>query len=79
MSSRSAVQIVQMDDEENNIFSLNTTPIENILYRDDVKDRSLVIISIAGPVRGGKSFILNFFLCYMNSKVCISILYDRKK
>lgn len=69
MSSKSAVQIVEIDDEENNTFSLNTTPIENVLYRTDVKDRSLVIISIAGPVRKGKSFMLNFFLRYMNAKV----------
>lgn len=70
MSSPSAVQIVQIDDEEKNTFSLNTTPIENVLNRSEIQDRSLVIISIAGPVRKGKSFMLNFFLRYMNAKVC---------
>lgn len=73
MSLLTAEQVVQIDDEEKNTFSLNTTRFEDILSRPDVKDRSLVIISIAGPVRKGKSFMMNFFLRYMKAKVCIQL------
>jgi len=50
-------------------FELDEDALSEILLHDDVKDRSVVVVSVAGAFRKGKSFLLDFFLRYMNSKV----------
>ncbi|XP_011693714.1 PREDICTED: atlastin isoform X2 [Wasmannia auropunctata] len=49
-------------------FELDEDALSEILLQDDVKDRSVVVVSVAGAFRKGKSFLLDFFLRYMNSK-----------
>lgn len=49
-------------------FELNEDALTEILLQDDVKDRSVVVVSVAGAFRKGKSFLLDFFLRYMNCK-----------
>lgn len=49
-------------------FELDEEALSEILLHDDVKDRSVVVVSVAGAFRKGKSFLLDFFLRYMNSK-----------
>ncbi|EZA62001.1 hypothetical protein DMN91_003442 [Ooceraea biroi] len=49
-------------------FELDEEALSEILLDDDVKDRSVVVVSVAGAFRKGKSFLLDFFLRYMNSK-----------
>lgn len=65
-ASPAAVQIVS---QKNNSFELNLDGLRTVLDRDDIKDRSVVVVSIAGPSRQGKSFLLNFFLRYLNAQV----------
>lgn len=50
-------------------FELDEDALSEILLHDDVKDRSVVVVSVAGAFRKGKSFLLDFFLRYMHSKV----------
>jgi len=50
-------------------FELDEDALSEILLHDDVKDRNVVVVSVAGAFRKGKSFLLDFFLRYMNSKV----------
>ena len=50
-------------------FELDEDALANILLQDEIKDRSVVVVSVAGAFRKGKSFLLDFFLRYMNSKV----------
>lgn len=52
-------------------FELDEEALSEILLHDDVKDRSVVVVSVAGAFRKGKSFLLDFFLRYMNSKVYV--------
>lgn len=70
MSSR-PIQIVDASGDEDHSFVLNDEALSEILLRNDVRDRSIVIISVAGAFRKGKSFILDFFLRYLYAKVCI--------
>lgn len=58
-------------------FELDEEALSEILLHDDVKDRNVVVVSVAGAFRKGKSFLLDFFLRYMNSKV--RIIYKLKK
>lgn len=53
----------------NHTFQLNLAELTNILQADDIKDRHVVIVSVAGAFRKGKSFLLNFFLRYLYAQV----------
>lgn len=55
--------------EENHQFILDEKALENILLKDDIKDRNVVVVSVAGAFRKGKSFLLDFFLRYMRATV----------
>ncbi|CAK1547516.1 unnamed protein product [Leptosia nina] len=57
-----------LNPEEDHTFSLDEDSMNQIFGRDDVKDRYVVVLSVAGAFRKGKSFILNFFLRYLNHK-----------
>ncbi|XP_030022153.1 atlastin isoform X2 [Manduca sexta] len=59
------VQIVNLT--SNHTYQLNEEALKKILLREDVKDLPVVLVSVAGAYRGGKSFLLNFFLRYLTS------------
>lgn len=65
------VQIIKF--LENHQFELDEEALESILLQDHVKDRNIVVVSVAGAFRKGKSFLLDFFLRYMRSKVSFRI------
>uniref|UniRef100_A0A3Q3ENT5 Atlastin GTPase 2 n=1 Tax=Kryptolebias marmoratus TaxID=37003 RepID=A0A3Q3ENT5_KRYMA len=50
-------------------FQLDTGALEKILLQDHVKDLNVVVVSVAGAFRKGKSFLLDFMLRYMYSQV----------
>ncbi|XP_014218612.1 atlastin isoform X2 [Copidosoma floridanum] len=60
------VQIVQTHPDHT--FELDEDALTEILLQEDIKDRSVVVVSVAGAFRKGKSFLLDFFLRYMDSK-----------
>ncbi|KAG7297694.1 hypothetical protein JYU34_018412 [Plutella xylostella] len=47
-------------------FTLAEEALAELLLRDDVRDRPVVVISVAGAFRKGKSFLLDFFLRYLH-------------
>lgn len=61
-----AVQIISC---VNHRFELHLEALQQILNADDLKERSVVVVSIAGSYRTGKSFLLNFFLQFLRAQV----------
>ena len=55
-----------MVSKENGRFRLNEENLKKILHREDVQDKPVVVLSIAGPLRKGKSFLLNFCIRYLD-------------
>jgi atlastin len=61
------VQIVKVNDDRS--LSLNETALKRILLHDAVKDKAVAVVSVAGAFRKGKSFILSFFVRFLESHV----------
>ena len=47
-------------------FELDLEALREILLSDDVKDRKVMVLSVAGAFRKGKSFLLDYLLRYLN-------------
>lgn len=69
-----AIQIVKS--EEKHKFILDDEALERILLQDHVKDKNIVVVSVAGAFRKGKSFLLDFLLRYMNFKYIDEVTSD---
>ncbi|KAL3218826.1 hypothetical protein MRX96_031361 [Rhipicephalus microplus] len=59
------VQIIRVKVDHS--IEFNEPELKRILLADHVKDRPVVVISIAGEYRQGKSFLLSFFLRYLQN------------
>ncbi|XP_045904351.1 atlastin-2-like isoform X2 [Micropterus dolomieu] len=62
------VQIVVADEEEHS-FSLQEEALERLLLQEEVRDLHVVVVSVAGAFRKGKSFLLDFMLRFMYKQV----------
>lgn len=62
------VQIVKVC-KESHSFELDTEALEKILLAPEVRDKHVVVLSVAGAFRKGKSFLLDFMLRYMHRRV----------
>ncbi|XP_077492778.1 atlastin-1-like isoform X1 [Amblyomma americanum] len=49
-------------------FLLNGTSLDQILLASHVRNKPVVLVSVAGPFRKGKSFLLNFFILYLRNQ-----------
>ncbi|XP_071962979.1 atlastin-2-like [Antedon mediterranea] len=58
------VQVVKVTD--GHTFELQEDVLESILLQDHVKNKDVVVLSVAGAFRKGKSFLLDFFLRYLS-------------
>lgn len=56
-------------DNVRNQLKLYKKNLEKVMLHSEVKDRPVVIVSVAGACRTGKSFLLGFFLKYLEIKV----------
>jgi atlastin len=63
-----AIQIVQVN-EEAHTFHLDEENLTRIILQDNIKNREVVIVSVAGAFRKGKSFLLDFLLRYLYARV----------
>ncbi|KAJ0175922.1 hypothetical protein K1T71_008096 [Dendrolimus kikuchii] len=50
-------------------YSLNEAGLKELLQRDDVKDLPVVVVTVAGAYRMGKSFLLDYFLRYLQAPI----------
>jgi len=51
--------------EDNHAYTLKEEALSSILLKDGICDKHVVVVSVAGAFRKGKSFLLDFFLRYM--------------
>ncbi|XP_078505148.1 atlastin-2 isoform X2 [Lissotriton helveticus] len=58
------VQIV-LAHEDDHDFELDERALEQILLQEHIRDLNVVVVSVAGAFRKGKSFLLDFMLRYM--------------
>ncbi|XP_048367889.1 LOW QUALITY PROTEIN: atlastin-3 [Sphaerodactylus townsendi] len=58
------VQIVLVHKEEHS-FELDEKALSQVLLQDAIRDLDVVVVSVAGAFRKGKSFLLDFLLRYM--------------
>lgn len=61
------IQIVRV--QEDHSFDLDMDALQRVLLSDEVKDRKVVVVSVAGAFRKGKSFLLDYLLRFLNNKV----------
>lgn len=67
------VQIVVANEEEHSFF-LQEQVLEQLLLQKKVQDLHVVVVSVAGAFRKGKSFLLDFMLRYMYKQVTCQVL-----
>lgn len=65
------IQIVVANGNDHK-FELDEVALEKILMQDHIKDLNVVVLSVAGAFRKGKSFLLDFMLRYMHNQVSVS-------
>ncbi|XP_059048481.1 atlastin isoform X2 [Achroia grisella] len=65
-SGHHGVQVVNTGPDHT--FILDEEALGELLLREDIRDRAVVVLSVAGAFRKGKSFLLDFFLRYMHHK-----------
>lgn len=63
------LEIEGEDDNVRHQLKLNKSNLEKVMLHSEVKDRPVVIVSVAGACRTGKSFLLGFFLKYLETEV----------
>ncbi|XP_069709039.1 atlastin-2 isoform X1 [Phaenicophaeus curvirostris] len=61
------IQIVLAHEDDHN-FELDEAALEKILLQEHIKDLNIVVVSVAGAFRKGKSFLLDFMLRYMYNR-----------
>lgn len=71
------VQIVRVCKEEHS-FTLDTEALARVLLAPEVRDKNVVVLSVAGAFRKGKSFLLDFMLRYMYRKVHNVVIQNYK-
>lgn len=54
---------------QNHTFELDEKALEEILLDESVRDKKVAVVSVAGAFRKGKSFLLDFFLRYLDREV----------
>lgn len=70
------VQVLLVKDDHT--FELDEAALSRILLAEEVRDREVVAVSVAGAFRKGKSFLMDFMLRYMYKQVRADWWMDTK-
>lgn len=70
------LKIIEIADEEKDgktvhKLTLNEYNLKKIMLHPDVANNAVMIVAIAGALRKGKSFLLDFFIKYLEAQVNI--------
>ncbi|XP_044284169.1 atlastin-2 isoform X1 [Varanus komodoensis] len=65
------IQIVLAHEDDHN-FELDESALERILLQEHIRDLNIVVVSVAGAFRKGKSFLMDFMLRYMYNRDSLS-------
>lgn len=76
IGSDSGARAIQIITPVNHSFQLQLNHLKPLLEAEEIKDRHVVVVSIAGAFRKGKSFLLNFFIRYLHAQVTKSIHFS---
>ena len=60
------LQIINVD-EESHTINLDEKLLEKILLAKEIKSNKVMVLTVAGAFRQGKSFFLNFLLKYLKA------------
>lgn len=66
------IQLLDFDSSSNGTVTIAKGSVEKLFLNEVVANRNVVLISIAGAFRKGKSFLLNYMLRYMYANVSAS-------
>lgn len=69
------VQIVNVCKDDHS-FTLEINALSQILLNPKVRDKRVVVVSVAGAFRKGKSFVLDFMLRYMHRQVSCAVTWS---
>ena len=73
-----AICVVERKESEGkDSYLLKEDRLRQLLLRADCRDKPVVVLSIAGGARKGKSFLLSLFLRYLRAQVSFSALLPR--
>ncbi|XP_070497913.1 atlastin-like [Chironomus tepperi] len=62
---RSPVQLLHLSAANNSKIQFNENTVRDLFFNPKLKDRQVVVFSIVGAFRKGKSFLLNYMLRYL--------------
>ena len=54
---------------EEHSFDLDLEALKTVLLSEEVANRKVVVVSVAGAFRKGKSFLLDYLLRFLSNKV----------
>ena len=70
---------------DDHTFELDIKSLGEILLQEEFVNKKVVVVSVAGAFRKGKSFLLDFYLRYLergvskiqklNTRICLEYLY----
>jgi atlastin len=69
MSGRPLQVVTAASEPDKHMFELNEVDLEKVLLDPRVRNKEVVVLSVAGAFRNGKSFLLDFFLRYLSHEV----------
>ena len=66
--SKDGEAIKVIEPQADHTFKMNSSALKAVLLSEEYKNRKVVVISITGAFRTGKSFLMNFLLTFLKEK-----------